>query len=183
MTSVWCDDDAECDDADRELELGAPQMSLSDYSAVAGVAVNQFIESFNAPHNPYARAALRFSPFLLMSPQQKGIGDPRVIGAAAVAGIVVIGESREQSRKPCDIRIFVPDRIVEGEHVTVFADVVDGRRAVLPYANVTLDSTNPDVAVIKGNELGATAAGTTVISATYGEIVRRVVLMVKSASP
>lgn len=179
---MWCDDDVEINDVDRELELDAPQMGLSEYSAVAGVAVNQFIESFHAPRDPYARAALRFSPFLLMSPQQTGIGDPRLIGAVAIAGIVIIGERRDQSRRPRDIRIFIPDQMVEGEHVTVVADVVDSHRALLP-AKVTLASTNPEVAVVEGHELGANAAGTTVISATYGEIVRRVVLMVKSASP
>jgi hypothetical protein len=128
--------------------------TLSEYSAVAGAAVNQFIETFDAPQDPYARAALRFSPFLLMSPKPKGRGvegfvkDPRVIGAALVAGIVVLGENRNQSRSARDIRIHAPNFVFRGQQITLRAEVLDGRGLPLPDERVTWSTSDPSLACI-----------------------------------
>ena len=171
----------------RTITAQNKRMSLSEYAAVAGAAVNQFIESFDAPENPYARAALRFSPLLLLSPQPKGRGvegiikDPRVIGAAAVAGLVFAGENRNEARKARDIRIFAPDSVVTGEAVPVVAAVVDGGGAVLPAATVTWDFQPPGIVAIDavaGTLKASGIVGPAVISATFGDIVRRHLLMV-----
>jgi len=179
----------------RALAAQGRRMSLSEYSAVAGAAVNQFIESFDAPANPYARAALRFSPFLLMSPHRKGFADPRVIGAAAVAGIVIIGENRTESRRPKDIKIFAPTTVSVGDSVTVIGDVVDSHSGIVPGAAVVWESSNPMVAAINPVTgavtttspnivaITASASGVTVITATSGNVVRRVTLTVTSAGP
>jgi hypothetical protein len=172
----------------RTITAQSNRMSLSEYAAAAGAAVNQFIESFDAPKNPYARAALRFSPLLLLSPQPKGRGvdgliqDPRVIGAAAVAAVVLVGENRNESRKPRDIRIFAPDALESGDHVVLVADVVDGRGAVLPAEKVTWDSSDEKVAQFEADSdvVEAISGGTAVISATSGDIVRRHLLTVTS---
>jgi hypothetical protein len=172
----------------RAIAARNKRMNLSEYSAVAGAAVNQFIESFDAPKDPYARAALRFSPLLLMSSKPKGRGldglvrDPRIIGAAAVAAVVVAGENRNQSRKPRAVRIFAPDIMEEGTHVVLFADVVDGRGAVVSTGNVTWVSSDENVAVFEsiGDAVEAVGGGTTVISATSGDVVGRRLLTVIS---
>jgi uncharacterized protein YjdB len=176
----------------RAFAAQGRRMILSEYSAVAGAAVNQFIESFDAPESPYARAALRFSPFLLMSPQQRGFADPRLIGAAAIAGIVIIGESRTQSRQPHDIKIFAPTTtIILGDSVNFVADVVDSRNAVLPGERVAWQSSNPTVAKIDPAtgavtttspntvRITTTALGTALITAAAGNVVRRIALTVK----
>ena len=87
----------------RELGGMRRRMNRSEYAAVAGLAVNQFIESFNQPENEYARAALRFAPLLLLAPQRRGRGfesfvyDPRVMGGAAVLGITFLGQQRSRA--------------------------------------------------------------------------------------
>jgi hypothetical protein len=168
------------------LAAQTKRMSLSEYSAVAGAAVNQFIETFDAPTNPYARAALRFSPFLLMSPQSRGSGvegivkDPRVLGAALVAGIVVVGENSNQRRRPRDITIVGPTHLFVGDSVTLIADVIDGRGAILPAERVTWQSSDPKVAQIDSasGALRAGRPGTAVITATSGDLARRFLLTV-----
>jgi hypothetical protein len=170
------------------IRAQSTRMNLSEYSAAAGAAVNQFIESFDAPTDPYARAALRFSPLLLMSPKPKGRGldglvrDPRVIGAAAVAAVVLVGENRNESRKPRDIRIFAPNTLESGDHVALLADVVDARGAVLPAAKVTWASSDDKVARFDAdsNVVEAISSGTAVISTTSGDIVGRHFLTVIS---
>lgn len=172
----------------RAIAAQGKRMSLSEYAGAAGAAVNQFIETFDAPKDPYARAALRFSPLLLLSPKPKGRGldglvrDPRMIGAAAVAVLVLAGENRNQSRKPRDIRIFAPDIMEDGDQVLLVADVIDGRGAVLPTAKVTWASSDEKVAVFEadGDVVEAVGSGTSVISAMSGDVIRRHLLTVIS---
>lgn len=74
------------------------------YAAVSGLAVNQFIESFKQPENPYAKAALRFAPALLLTSPRRRPGiegwatDPRVLGGAALAGITFFSERRASAK-------------------------------------------------------------------------------------
>jgi hypothetical protein len=165
------------------------RMSRGEYAAVAGAAVNQFIETFEAPDNVYARAALRFSPLLLLAPQRKGRGveglikDPRVIGGAAVAALVVVGDLREKSNKAHDIKIYAPSELRQNSSTTVVADVVDKDGKPLPKEKVTWTAAPPTVATV--TEIGpntatlaaldtaATTNTSAVITATCGDIVGR----------
>ena len=153
------------------------RMSRGEYAAVAGAAVNQFIESFDAPDNPYARAALRFSPLLLLAPQRKGRGveglikDPRVIGGAAVAALVFAGENRSKLNKAREIRILQPPDVAKNATHQMIADVLDGRGANLPNEKITWEATgaatiNADTGVVTA---GA-AAGLAVITARSGDL-------------
>jgi len=160
------------------------RMSRAEYAAVAGAAVNQFIESFDAPDNPYAKAALRFSPLLLLAPQRKGVGfegfikDPRVIGGAAVAALVLLGENRNQFRKAREIKVFPPSpSLKKTETLTLIADVLDARGNRLPNEKVTWQSADTNLANIDANGKitpGSTAPTTVMIIATSGEIIERV---------
>jgi hypothetical protein len=129
-------------------------MNLSEYSAAAGAVVNQFIETFDAPTDPYARAALRYSPFLLTSPRPRGGGvagvlkDPRFVGGALVAGIVMVGLNRSRSHWSGDVKIHAPRLIGGGMTVTLTADVLDGRGRPMPDTAVTWTSHDTTVATI-----------------------------------
>jgi len=160
-------------------------MNASEYAAVAGAAVNQFIETFDSPTDAYARAALRFSPMLL-SPRRAAPGveglitDPRLVGAVVVAGIVVVAENRNRIGAARHIHVVGPRELQQGRAGTFVADVVDGRGAILPNETVTWQSSNPAVAEI-GWETGVATAktpGPVVISAHAGRLVRRVILNV-----
>jgi hypothetical protein len=207
--SAECDpdeeDECEVDDLDLEIKLNADnfrgavarqtkRMNLSEYSSVAGAAVNQFIETFNAPEDPYARAALRFSPMLLMSPQPRGRGvegfvkDPRVLGAALVAAIVVVGVDRNEKLRPQDIKIVAPPFIFLGAQAALLADVVDARGTVLPDERVTWESSDPGVVTIDpitGLAVSVVPAVAidplpqVVITATSGAIVRHHLLALR----
>jgi hypothetical protein len=167
-------------------------MSRAEYAAVAGAAVNQFIESFDAPDNPYAKAALRFSPLLLLAPQRKGSGfeglikDPRVIGGAAVAALVLLGENRNQFRKAREIKIYPPSPSVKKtETITLIGDVLDARGNRLPDDKVAWksnDTTLANVDAVTGTVTPVSTITTTpakvMIIATSGDILERVELTI-----
>jgi hypothetical protein len=158
--------------------------SRGEYAAVAGAAVNQFIETFKAPENVYAKAALRFSPLLLLAPQSKGRGveglikDPRVIGGAAVAGLVVAGEFRNRSNEPRDIEILGPKTpLALKQSIKVVAKVLDSHGVALPKQKVTWssDQTSTAATVAQIDDTSATltanSAGMSMITATCGNVV------------
>lgn len=158
------------------------RLSRAEYAAVAGAAVNQFIESFKTPDNVYAKAALRFSPLLLLAPQRRGAGfeglikDPRVIGGAAVAALVFLGEKQNLFKKARGIKIYPPSPVVKkGTPLQLIADVVDDRGNRLPGETVTWKSENDKVATI---DAAGVITGFTLdkvlITATSGDIVERV---------
>lgn len=164
------------------------RMSRSEYAAVAGAAVSQFIESFDEPSNAYFRAALRFSPLLLLSPQRRGSGfeafikDPRVIGAAAVAGITVVGENRSRFTAASDIRVTSVSELTQGSDLVFFADVVDVRGSVIAGKKVAWASTDPTRATVDPitGQVTAVAKGPLFITAEVdGVPIKRVPLVVK----
>lgn len=164
------------------------RMSRSEYAAVAGAATTQFIESFHTPDNPYAKAALRFAPLLLLSPQRKGTGlegflkDPRVIGGIAVLGITVVGETRNRSAVARQIDVLSASELAQGEQDVFVADVLDGRGTLL-VSPVSWTSSDPKVASIDSDgRVTAKAAGAVVITAKADGIVRRVRLKVTPAA-
>jgi hypothetical protein len=147
---------------------------------VVGAAVNQFIASFDAPDNEYAKAALRFSPLLLLAPQSRGRGveglikDPRVIGAAAVAGLVFVGENRNQDKKVHEIKVHGPETIAKAATVPYSADVLDGKGRILATEKVTWISSDPGQATIDANTgtlVAANKGGYVIVTATAGDIV------------
>ncbi len=165
------------------------RMSRSEYAAVSGAAINQFIESFDAPDNAYFRAALRFSPLLLLQPQSRGKGfegfvkDPRVVGGAAVAAITVIGENRGRLNAASSIDVLAANEIQAGQSDRFVADVFD-RSGKLLDKDVTWSSDDTSVAEIDSatGKVTAKAAGTAVITAKFGDVRRRTRLTVSPAA-
>lgn len=170
------------DNLRRGLASQGRRMSRSEYAAVAGAAVNQFIDSFKQPENAYAKAALRFSPLLLLSPQSRGAGlegvvkDPRVVGAAAVAGIVLLSENRNRFTGARDIAIQGPSDLTKGTKDLLIADVRDGRGKVLTSAPVRWTSSDDSIAKINEvtGELEAFKAGTVIVTAESDGAIRRI---------
>ncbi|MDQ1718680.1 MAG: hypothetical protein QOG79_5317 [Mycobacterium sp.] len=158
------------------------RMSRGEYAAVVGVAVNQFIETFQAPDNVYAKAALRFSPLLLLAPPNRGRGieglikDPRVIGAAAIAGLVFVGDERNKKKKVKEVKIFAPTSIAKQGTATLVADVLDGDGRSIANEKVTwasLDTTQATIDPSTGALNATNKGGTVVITATAAEVVGR----------
>jgi uncharacterized protein YjdB len=169
----------------RAIRVQSRRMSRSEYAAVASAATNQFIESFDAPDNPFFRAALRFAPLLLLAPQRRGSGleavitDPRVIGGAAVAAIVFFGENRKRLTVAQSISVTAPANVAVNASDRFVADVIDGRGAVLSVP-VTWTSSDSGVASInpETGEVTGVANGVAIITATADGIVRRFRLQV-----
>jgi hypothetical protein len=172
----------------RAITTQNKRMNRSDYAAVASIAINQAIESFDAPDNPYARAAARFSPLLLLSPQRKRPGlegfvlDPRVMGGAAVLAITVLGENRRRFTLAREITISSPSELAAGDSDQLLADVLDARGKVLD-APVSWVSSNPDLAAVGPNGVvQAVKVGTAIITAEADGVVRRIRLKITPAA-
>jgi hypothetical protein len=133
------------------------RMSRSEYAAVVGVATNQFMESFDAPDNPYLRAGLRLAPVMLLSPPKRGNGvealvrDPRTQALAAVAALTFAGQQRKRGSEaqhvgdiqgPMDMRAGAPNSVL------FFAEVTDGRGRVVSSKQVTWSSSDPSTVTI-----------------------------------
>jgi hypothetical protein len=170
------------DAARRAIRSQRARMSRSEYAAVASVATNQFIESFDAPDNPFFRAALRFAPLLLLAPQPRGTGlerfikDPRVVGGIAIGGIVLIAENRKQFTAVRQIDILGPSAIKIGDPDDQFAaDVRDARGTTLNIAPIwsSSDTTRAEIDPNTGS-IHAKVAGPVVITARVDGDVRRV---------
>lgn len=166
------------------------RMNRSEYAAVLGVATGQFIESFNAPANPFAKAALRFAPLLLLSPQRQGTGfeafikDPRVLGAAAVAGITVVGENKNRVANASAISITAATEIPAGQQDQFIADVLDRGGKRLADKAVRWESSNAEIASIDATgRITAKSEGAVVITADADGIVQRFRLKVTPAVP
>ncbi|WP_116948895.1 Ig-like domain-containing protein [Jiangella endophytica] len=165
----------------RELALQRRRMNRSEYAAVAGLAVNQLMESFAQPENVYARAALRFAPLLLLAPQRRGRGlesfvaDPRVIGGAAVLGIVAVGEWRGKA----SILANVPSELAANTTQRLSAQIVTPQGKVLERA-VTWTSTDDQVAKVERGMVTTGKAGTAILSVSAeGVAVKRFPVIVK----
>ena len=175
------------DDAFRSaLSASSKRMSRSEYAAVAGVAVNQFIDSFDTPQNAFAKAALQFSPLLLLSPQRRGTGfqavitDPRVIGGAVIAGVTLVGENRKRFTGARRLDVVSPNEIAVNDPDVFLADVFDLRGARIDTP-VIWESSDPATATIDRatGEVKGIKAGVVVVTATADGIERRVRLKVK----
>lgn len=144
----------------RELAAQRNRMNRSDYTAVAGLAVNQFMDSFDQPQNAYLRALLRAAPLMLLSPQRRGDGfgafvtDPRVIGGAAAVGIAFLGEQRDKGM----LDAAAPTtELAKGTTTHVLGQVVAANGTPVPGPTVQWDTSDSSIATVDSK--GVVTAG------------------------
>jgi hypothetical protein len=174
------------EDAFRSAIAGQnKRLSRAEYAAVLTALVAQGMASFETPNNPYVAAALRYAPLVVLDPPPKGHGvealikDPRVLGAAAVAGLVFAGDHWGSQAKTANqaanqIKISAPSTMALSESpVTLMAYVLDSKgRPLSGVQQVTwsidnLPTTPPPANVNPSSGvLTATAACFVVVRAT-----------------
>jgi hypothetical protein len=139
----------------REIAAQRKRMNRSDYAAVAGLAVNQFMDSFGEPENAYLRAALRTAPLMLLDPQRRGEGvgafvtDPRVIGGVAALGIAFLGEQQNKAR----IEVAAPYDVALNGQAQVVGQVLSTRGTELAGRQIQWRSSNPAIAEVDADGL------------------------------
>lgn len=167
----------------REMISQRKRMTRSEYAAVAGIAVNQFVESFQQPENAYAKAALRFAPLLLLSPQRRGRGvegfvtDPRVLGGAAVLGLAFLGEQRNKA----SLDVASVAKIGKGNTAKFGAQVLSSKGEVIAGRTVQWDTSDPNIATVDsaGNVTGVNPGPVFIIARAEGLPAKRIPLIVK----
>jgi hypothetical protein len=107
------------------LAAQAKRTSRAEIATVASAVVNQFQNTFQNRfgilQDPTAKAAISFAPLLLLSPVKQGSGagayarDPRVLGGAAIAAIVVTDRlTQPKAVLVTTVAITGADTIVQG---------------------------------------------------------------------
>jgi hypothetical protein len=164
------------------------RMNRSEMAAVAGVVAGQVQNSFgDVFRDDWARAAVSFAPLLLLSPRRRGTGfgalasDPRVIGGALVAAVVVAGQRRGRDVGVRDIHITGLPELQAGSEVRFLADALDQRGAVVP-SSVTWTTSDSSVASVDASgKITAHNPGVTFVTAEANGFVRRLALRVTPA--
>lgn len=151
------------------------------YATVAGVAINQAFDTFekDLDGHEFVRAGLRLSPLLLLSPQRRpGVEgvllDPRVMGAAAVAGLVAVGQFRERDDDVASIEIDRNELDVSRQQGQLLAAAVNKKGADTGREIIWTSSGHPGFTLDKAGHFtisGSVDAGSTVrVTATAGDI-------------
>lgn len=164
--------------------------SRAEAAAVAGVVTGQIQNSFNDLFaNTFARAALSFSPLLLLSPKRRDTGvaaiasDPRVYGAVLVAAVAFVGDRRGRSAEVqrVDITTSVPE-LPAGATVPFSAKVLDKGGSPIPNRDVRWSSSNSAAVQVDPATgevtAGSTKGGIAVITAMSDGVDRTVVVRV-----
>lgn len=166
------------------------KLQRANLSAAAVVLVNEGLRSFGEPDNTFVRAAIQASPLLLLPSASTGHGvgdylkDPRFIGIGGALGLAFIGNQRNNDAAVGSVNIIGPAQLGTEKDDVFVADVFDGRGKVSKTA-ATWQSDNPAVASIDattGRIKAGTVPGIAIITATAGDVVRRVRLEVVAAS-
>lgn len=156
----------------RMLEESNRRASRATYATVASLAVDQALDSFQSDLNGHdiVRAGLRSTPLLLLSPQRKRRGfegfllDPRVIGAAAVAGVLAGGKFFTRGTGVQKIGIV---GITDDKFVGYALDGKDNPITV-PFAWSSQNATVISVTNAADGSYTAGSAGTTMITLSAG---------------
>ena len=166
------------------------KLQRANLSAAAVVLVNEGLRTFGEPDNTFVRAAIQASPLLLLPgvSTSRGVGgfltDPRFIGIGGALGLALIGNQRNKDAAVNSISILGPTQLATGKTDVFIADVFDGRGKASKTV-ATWQSDNTAVASIdptSGRVTAGTTPGVATITATAGDVVRRVRLEVVAAS-
>jgi hypothetical protein len=170
----------------RAIDQVNRRAARATYATVASVALDQALDTFEADlaGHEFVRAGLRAAPLLLLAPQRRPglegvLLDPRVIGAAAIAGVVAIGALRERDDDVDLIEVDVPDLDVTSPHGR-FVGIAVNKRGADTGATVTWNSLDSTVlSVDSAGNFTVVAAGTARVTASAGGRTRTVFVKVK----
>lgn len=143
----------------QALEASNRRAARATWAAVASAAVDQGIDTFgkDLEDHEFIKAGARFAPLLFLSPEKKRGGaegfvtDPRVIGGAAILGLVLVGNFRNRTQgiarfviNPPDTKLVAP---AEGTSTgSITATAFDGHgNPVSPQPAITWSSSDPDI--------------------------------------
>jgi len=130
----------------------------AEFATLAGVAAGQVAQTFQGEgflKNPYGRAALAYSPLLLLDPPKQGTGagallrDPRVLGAGLIAGLAIFAD-RRRAGEVAKIEPTVPTTLTAGQAVTLTANLRDSRGNLVQGKTVIWESRSAATARIEG---------------------------------
>jgi hypothetical protein len=121
----------------RALADSNRRATRATWAAVASAAVDQGLSTFDTDlqNHQYVAAGARFAPLLFLSPEKKKGGfegfvtDPRVIGGAAILGIVLVGSFRNRSAGVSKIMITHPSPLASGGSLSAL--ILDHNGALL----------------------------------------------------
>jgi hypothetical protein len=170
----------------RALAAEAARANRAQFATVAGAVVNLFQTTFedriDVLKNPVAKGAGAFLPLLLLPGKPPGGGaaayarDPRVVGGAAIAAILVAHKLTEPRRTLVSkVDVVGKSEITKGTKVPFIADVIDDKGRIVPNTTLTWSSNNTDAATVDPNtgEVTAKDSGFAVITASMDGIVGR----------
>jgi hypothetical protein len=173
----------ELDSLRRQLEESNRRASRGTWTAVAGIATAEVINQFAVlQKHPNVSAAILAAPLLLLSPEKKGSGierwitDPRVIGGAAVIGIVVANKLTSASTGPPSVRkisIAAPTPLTSAAKATpvnAIATAVDRNENPLPVTQFDWASSSKDLTLTSAS--GAQAIFTLAANVSNIEVVQ-----------
>jgi len=176
------------------IERANRRAKYATYATVAGVAIDQAFDTFQADldGHEFVRAGLRLSPLLLLMPQRRpGVEgvllDPRFIGAAAVAGLVAVGQIRDRDDDVDTIDIDIND-IDSGIASGQIVGVAVNKKGADTGQEISWSS--PDQSVFQLDRTGrfsipspVTQSTTVRVTATAGGISRTVFIRLQPPAP
>jgi uncharacterized protein YjdB len=177
-----------------DLQTQVQQDSLRSYSAAQrrkevrtnlvpalSLLVAEGFRAFGTPDNSVVRVGLEAAPLALLpwGPAYRGIRvvqHPLVIGGAGGLTLAFVGQRRVSDSAVHTINVLGPSTLTVGGQDVFLADVLDGKGRPSKVA-ATWSSDNPavaDIVATTGRVTAGTATGVAIISATAGDVVRRV---------
>jgi hypothetical protein len=169
----------------RTLEAQAKRQGRAELAAVLGVVAGQFRATFedriDLLKNPLVGAGVSYAPLLALSPGMPGSGpskylrDPRLIGLAAIGGILAADKlTRPRAAVVTRVVITGVPQIPEGATVIFVADAFDDKGKNLPEV-ATWTSSDTNVAKVDSATGAVTGEnpGFAVITATMAGVVAR----------
>jgi Big-like domain-containing protein len=161
------------------------KVDRASLAAVAAALVPEAFRTFGTPDNAFVRVGIQALPLAILPGGTKRSGvagvltTPVVYGGIGLLGLGLIGDQRKRGSSVRTIDVLGPTQLAVGKDDVFVADVFDGsgKPADVPP---TWQSDSPGVATVDATtgRVHAVGAGVAVITATAGDVVRRVRLEV-----
>jgi hypothetical protein len=142
----------------RQVKESNRRASRGTWATVAGVLAAEAVNQFDPLKNhPIVNAAILGAPILLVSPEKQRSGfegfllDPRVIGAAAIVGIVIGGRLTRTSTSPAvnSIEINSPPSVPAGSEPTAIGAVAyDQNNKFIPGTSFSWDTSDRNLLAV-----------------------------------